>query len=99
MSTMIERVAKALFAGSIYHGYNEETKRSEWLRTRSIHLAQARRAVEVMREPSEIVVMAGRTEAMVSGMGPRGMKQCYATMIDAILSESPPPASSGRTEG
>lgn len=61
MSEMIERVAKALFSGSVYHGYNKETLDAEWFRTKGIHMAQAKAAIEAMREPTEDMRWAGYT--------------------------------------
>ncbi len=78
--TMVERVARALFERSIYHGYNDETKRSEWLRNRSILMASARAAIEAMRTPNL---------AMRKACSFRAAEEDWPRMIDAALTEEP----------
>ena len=58
--SMVERVAKALFRQSVYHGYNEETLLAEWSRTANIHRAAARAAIEAMREPDYEMCIKGQ---------------------------------------
>lgn len=52
MNEVAERIAFALFNLSIYPGYDDATKRAEWLRTKRLHLASARTAIEAMRMPN-----------------------------------------------
>lgn len=50
----IERMAKALFWNSVYHGYDKETLKSEWFRTNSIHRANSRAAyAAITASPSD----------------------------------------------
>lgn len=47
---LVERVARVLFKRHVYHGYNEETLHSEWLRTSGLHEGDARAAIAATLE-------------------------------------------------
>lgn len=80
MSEMIERVAKALFSGSVYHGYNKGTLDAEWFRMKGIHMAQAKAAIEAMREPSQEMIDVVRQRPWLSEA-----INDYRAMIDEAL--------------
>lgn len=97
MSEMIERVAKAIYAGQV-GALSDGAWREYWawhtnpLTTKSggewEYIRLARAAMEAMREPTEAMVSQGALQ--VTSMGPlstdeRSARNSYSTMIDEAL--------------
>jgi len=78
MDTMIEKVARALYCERIGDpDYDFEDDPRGW--SRSMHIAQARAAIEAMREPTEAMENAAIT------YGDSPILLTYEAMIDAAL--------------
>lgn len=88
---MIDRVAKALFMQSVYHGYDDETIKREWQRTKGLHRSAARTAIEAMREPTDDMLdaigpVADRIKALDEKPDDRMIDtQIWQAVIDAAL--------------
>lgn len=93
MSEMIERVARAL------HAHEDSWNDIDWeylpAGTRTLFSAQARAAIEAMREPSEAMLDCGvafALQASVAGFGgwTKYITAKHQAMIDAALSAPTP---------
>ena len=79
MTTMIERVARAICDATGEFSWDEEDEI-----TRSEFRNEAIAAIEAMREPTEAMIEAGHWHSG-SDAGP-----CFTAMIDAALKEESP---------
>ena len=90
MSEMVERVARAIWQESVGRAdwYKWETFRPDaW--GRCLSMAQARAAIEAMREPTEAMIEAARNEDDPGFCDEPGFaaphKDAWQAMIDAAL--------------
>ena len=81
--TKVEEVARAIAESRIYGGYSREVKEMEWLRNRGILMSEARRAIEVLREPTAAMQAAVHLRPGEQWQAAKAWQQ----MIDAILAE------------
>lgn len=99
-ATMVEQVARALLAVD----YKDQIGEGDWLdmewESKShAYIAQARAAIEAMREPSEGVLDALSEAATLEGGPSHAGMAVWETGIDAILNETQaPPASLNEKE-
>lgn len=87
MSEMVERVAKALWTQAGYFGDWDST---DWIKGPSPYFreqfrAQARAAIEAMREPTHVMLSRGNTAAQDYGLGRSPELGVWRAMIDEAL--------------
>lgn len=83
MSTMVERVARAIYFRADDQGDKAWNHCQSW--HRDIAREQARAAIEAMREPTD--AMANAAWAKIGEDGDADVAVIYANMIDAALNE------------
>lgn len=86
MSEMVERVARAIYEGTPRNKPYDHLSAFK----RKGYEAEARAAIEAMREPTEAMCTAGRL-ANMSIIGGYGGPTSWEAMIDAALASEPKP--------
>jgi hypothetical protein len=81
--SMIERVARAIATAEL--GPKGEMEEYFWEKHRELFLAQARAAIEAMREPTDAMIMA---TGDVGGPWDTGADADWYKMIDVALKET-----------
>lgn len=87
MTTMIERVARAIYYASDMQRMAGKDPYVDDAIGRRFALSMAKAAIEEMREPSEGMCWRGMSYIPLSGEFVHDLKIKYQTMIDAALEE------------